>query len=54
MCEDSERQAADINAAIGNLAAERTEPEKSVGTGSPLLTAYRKYENMDKLTRDID
>lgn len=53
MYEDYERQIEDITAAIGNLTAERAELEKGVDTENPFLTAYRKYENIDKLTRDI-
>lgn len=53
MYEDYERQIEDINAAIGNLTAERTELKKGVDTENPFLTAYRKYESIDKLTRDI-
>ncbi len=53
MYEDYERQIKDINAAIGNLTAERTELKKGVDTENPFLTAYRKYESIDKLTRDI-
>lgn len=53
MYEDYERQLQDINAAIGNLTAERAELEKGVDTENAFLTAYRKYENIDNLTRDI-
>ena len=53
MYEDYERQMENINAAIENLMAERAELEKSADAESPVLTAYRKYETIDKLTRDI-
>ena len=53
MYEEYERQMENINAAIENLTAERTELEKSADTENPFLAAYRKYEAIDKLTRDI-
>lgn len=53
MYEDYERQMKDIDTTIENLTAERAELEKSADAENPVLTAYRKYENIDKLTRDI-
>ena len=53
MYEDYERRMENIDTAIENLTAERPELEKSTEAENPVLTAYRKYENIDKLTRDI-
>lgn len=53
MYEDYERRMENIDTAIENLTAERAELEKSTEAENPVLTAYRKYENIDKLTRDI-
>ncbi len=53
MHEDYEQQVQHTNAAIENLTAERAGLEKGMDTENPFLTAYRKYENIDKLTRDI-
>ena len=53
MYEGYEQQMEDINSAIHNLMVQRTELEEGVDTENPFLTAYRKYENIDKLTRDI-
>lgn len=53
MREDYERQAATISAVIGNLKAEQSEIENSVDTENLFLTTFSKYENIDKLTREI-
>ncbi|HML37241.1 MAG TPA: recombinase family protein, partial [Bacillota bacterium] len=53
MYENYERQIQDINAAMGNLMAEQAELEKDADDETPSLTAYRKNENIDELTRDI-
>ncbi|HWQ79717.1 MAG TPA: recombinase family protein [Anaerovoracaceae bacterium] len=53
MHEDYEQQAETINAAIANLKAERAELEKGIDTENPFLAAFRRYENIDKLTRDV-
>ena len=53
MREDYERQAEAISRVIDNLKAERDEAEKGVDAENSFLTAFRKYENIDKLTRDI-
>lgn len=53
MREDYERQTEAISAIIRNLQTERDEVEKGVNAENPFLTAFRKYENIDKLTREI-
>ncbi len=53
MSEDYERQAAEIKAVLGNLTAELAEIENGIDTENPFLTAFRKYENIDKLTREV-
>ncbi|MEL7609230.1 MAG: recombinase family protein [Bacillota bacterium] len=50
---DYERQIEAADAAIENLRAERAELEKDTDIENPFLTAYRKHENIEKLTRDI-
>ncbi|MFM9277601.1 DUF4368 domain-containing protein [Paenibacillus jiagnxiensis] len=53
MSEDYERQIEAAQTVIGNLKAEQAELEKGVDTENPFLTAFSKYENIDKLTREI-
>ena len=53
MREDYERQAATAGAVLDNLKAEQTEVENGVDIENPFLTAFGKYENIDKLTREI-
>ena len=53
MSEDYERQAKAIKAVIDNLAAERAELENGVDTENPFLVAFKKFENIDKLTREV-
>lgn len=53
MREDYERQAEAISKVIDNLKMERDEAEKGVDAENAFLTAFRKYENIDKLTREI-
>ena len=53
MNEDYEQQAATAQSVIDNLRAEQAELENGVDTENPFLTAFRKYENIDKLTREI-
>lgn len=53
MKEDYEEQAEDLNRVIERLQAEQTELEKGVDTENPFLTAFRQYQNIDKLTRDV-
>jgi len=53
MREEYEVQAGAVNAVIENLVAERTELENGIDTENPFLTAFKKFENIDKLTREI-
>lgn len=53
MSEDYERQAETAKTVIENLKSEQAELEKGVDTGNPFLTAFSKYENIDRLTREI-
>lgn len=53
MSEDYEQQVEAAQTVLGNLQAEQSELEKGVDTENPFLAAFRKYENIDKLTREI-
>ena len=53
MREDYEEQTAAVNAVIDNLKTEQAEVEKGIDTENPFLVAFCKYENIDKLTREI-
>lgn len=53
MKEDYERQIEAINEVIGNLNEEKAELENGIDTENPFLATFKKYENIDKLTRDI-
>ena len=53
MSEDYERQVEAAKTVIDNLKSEQAELEKGVDTENPFLTAFSKYENIDKLTREI-
>ena len=53
MSEDYERQAEAAQTVIGNLKAEQDAIETGMNTANPFLTAFSKYENIDKLTREI-
>ena len=53
MKEDYERQAEALDEVIGKLRAEQAELENGIDTENPFLTAFRQYQNIDKLTRDI-
>ena len=53
MREDYDRQAATINAVIDNLKDEQSEVENGVDTENLFLTTFSKYDNIDKLTREI-
>ena len=53
MREDYEEQEKDINATIKKLQAERAEQENGVDTENPFLMAFRKYENVTTLSREI-
>lgn len=53
MQEDYERQIEAINEVISNLHEEKAELENGIDTENPFLAAFRKYENIDKLTREV-
>jgi DNA invertase Pin-like site-specific DNA recombinase len=53
MSEDYERQMAAITEIIGNLREEQEELENGIDTENPFLANFRKYENIDTLTRDV-
>ena len=53
MKEDYERQAEALEEVIGKLRAEQAELENGIDTENPFLAAFRQYQNIDKLTRDI-
>lgn len=53
MKEDYERQIEAINEVIGNLHEEKAELENGIDTENPFLATFRKYENIDKLTREV-
>lgn len=53
MKEDYERQIEAINEVISNLHEEKAELENGVDTENPFLATFRKYENIDKLTREV-
>ena len=53
MKEDYERQIETINEVISNLYEEKAELENGIDTENPFLATFRKYENIDKLTREV-
>ena len=53
MSEGYEQQAESINAVLRTLRAERDQLENGMDAESPFLTAFLKYQNIEKLTRDI-
>ena len=53
MTEDYERQAATVQAVLGNLEAEQTEFDKGIDTENPFISVFKKYQNIDTLTREI-
>ena len=53
MSEDYERQAGALENTLGTLRDEREQLENGVDAESPCLTAFLKYQNIDKLTRDV-
>ena len=53
MSEDYGRQVEAAQTVLGNLQMEQSELEKGVDIENPFLAAFRKYENIDKLTREI-
>jgi DNA invertase Pin-like site-specific DNA recombinase len=53
MQEDYERQIEALNAVIANLHEEQAELENGIDTENPFLATFRKYENIEKLTREV-
>lgn len=53
MSEDYERQAGNISAVISRLKEEQAALENGVDEENPFLVAFGKYQNIDKLTREI-
>ncbi|MFV0414095.1 MAG: recombinase family protein [Oscillospiraceae bacterium] len=53
MSEDYEQQISAINTVLDNLTAERAELQNGIDTENPFLATFRKYENIDKLTREV-
>ena len=53
MKENYERQIEAISEIISSLQEEKAELENGIDTENPFLATFRKYENIDKLTRDI-
>jgi hypothetical protein len=53
MSADYEAQTARIRAAISTLQKELAEAENGVDAENPFLTAFKQYQNIDKLTREI-
>jgi hypothetical protein len=53
MKEDYERQIEASNKVIANLKEEMATLDNGVNVENPFLASFRKYENINKLTRDI-
>ena len=53
MSEDYERQNEAISEVVASLKKERDELENGIDIENPFLATFRKYENIDKLTREI-
>ena len=53
MKEDYEQQAKALEEVLQTLRAEQAELENGMDAENPFLTAFRQYQNIDKLTRDI-
>ena len=53
MSEDYEQQNEAISTVISTLNAEHDELENDIDVENPFLATFRKYENIDKLTREI-
>ena len=48
-----ESQTAQLNTVLKNLTVERAELANGVGNEHPALVAFMRYQNIDRLTRDI-
>ena len=53
MREDYEEQEREINEKLKKLQDERAEQEHGVDTENPFLVAFRKYENITTLSREV-
>ena len=53
MSEDYERQAEALNNVLRTLTDEQEQLENGVDAENPFLAAFLKYQNIDKLTREI-
>ena len=53
MSEDYERQIAVINTILDNLTVKREQLQNNVDTEDPFLATFKKFENIDKLTREV-
>lgn len=53
MSEDYERQIAALGEVLKNLHAEREELQNGITAESPCLVVFKKFENIDKLTREV-
>ena len=53
MSEDYERQMQAIKTVLDNLTAEQAELENGIDTENPFLVTFKKFENIDKLTREV-
>ena len=53
MREDYEEQEREINEKLKKLQDERAEQEQGVDTENPFLVAFRKYENITTLSREV-
>lgn len=53
MSEDYEYQIAEINAILDNLIIRREQLQNNVDTEDPFLETFKKFKNIDKLTRDV-
>ena len=53
MKEDYDKQTDELTKVIEILRAEQAELETGINTENPFLTTFRKYHNIDKLTREI-
>lgn len=53
MSEDYERQIVALNEVLKNLHAEREELQNGITAESPCLVVFKKFETIDKLTREV-
>lgn len=53
MRKDYEEQAESLSAVVENLKAEQAEVEKGIGVENPYLVSFRKYQNIDTLSREV-